>query len=107
MFLDGGDRRGDIFRPGRGFQLVPLGFGRDELGFVNAQLRLQFAIIDAEQTAPPFAMRSPFLTYSSVTTPGTLTPIGIFSRRASTKPAPAIEWIELGRTGGGTGARRR
>ena len=51
---------------------------------------------------------SPFLTKTSVTTPGTLTPIGMFSRRASTSPDPAIIETRSGRVGGSTiGLRRR
>ena len=45
---------------------------------------------------------SPFLTNTSVTTPGTFTPIGMFSRRASTSPDPAIIMTRSGRLGGST-----
>ena len=42
------------------------------------------------KSGAPALTFSPFLTKTSVTTPGIFTPIGIFSRRASTRPDPAI-----------------
>ena len=89
---------------------MPIGVVATDGGTPVAGLQVRF-----EFTNPPFsignftyttatdaqgiARLSPDITSVS-TTPGTFTPIGMFSRRASTSPDPAIIITRSGRVGG-------
>ena len=103
----------DVLGPGRRLELVELRLGRRPARPRAPRAAPCTSRSSIRKSGSPALTFSPFLTKTSVTTPGTLTPIGMFSRRASTSPAPAIILIAVGpgrrlddrlRAGGGTAA---
>ena len=80
---------------------MELGLGRGQLGQPYFQLGLVIAVIGPEERGTGFDLL-PLLDEDLDNRPGIFTPIGMFSRRASTSPDPATIVTRSGRVGGST-----